>query len=902
VVPSLFVSYSHLDEPWKDRLIETLTARIDPTRVTVWNDRRIEPGAEWFVDIEAAMDRAAIAVCLVSHHYLQSRFCTEYEIGPLLARRERDGLVLVPVLIGPCAWNTVHWLKPIQMLPRDGKTLTDLAGQEDAILTEVAAQVARVLDDASYRPPTVVPVSAPDAVDLTRVRYTGAELVGRDAELARMNLAWRAFDTHVMCLVGWGGVGKTTLANAWLERLAADGYDGARRVFGWSLSGPSDQGLEGSADAFIHAALEWFGDPAPTRGSAWSKGERLAALVAAERTLLVVDGVEVVQSALAGERGRLRDPALATLLVELARRNPGLCVVTSRLPVADLQPHATTVAYENLERLSAPAGRALLRLGGVRGVDDRRLEAASRALRGDALALRLLASVLRDGATRAVEVLEGVLTGDAVPETEEADRVLKTVDAELGPGAPRELLTAVAVLDGAADPLAVRALLSAAVGEDGWQRAARELRRRALLSPEDDRWPDRLEAHPLVAHHFNERLRRSSPEAWTTAHRRLSEHYAASAGQSAALEAIYHSARAGDGEQAVTLFATRVDQRSRGTAGSFTTAGAALSALLPCFVAGSWAPGPALTPRAAAYLLNNVGALLRALGRLEDAAELFRHALAERKAQRLWTDAAKNASNLAEVTLVIGQIARAREAADEGVQLAVASEDVGQIIYCLTTLGDVLHQAGQFEDALKVLEQAEALHRQVLVPRGFPIPVLYRLPGIRYADCLLSLGRADDVLRRIQVLSAQGNDISEEESAFGIALIAEAMRQAPDSTILVRGPRHGAVGYADLALDLLRQSASELYLPKALLIRARGYAAVSDFDAASRDVERALVVARRTSAALFQIDARIEQVRLEIARGNRDMAAKLMTDLRPAIERLGYGRRLPDIGELETAI
>ncbi len=40
-----------------------------------------------------------------------------------------------------------------------------------------------------------------------------------------------------------------------------------------------------SADQFIAAALTWFGDPDPTAGSPWDKGERLAELIKAQRTL-----------------------------------------------------------------------------------------------------------------------------------------------------------------------------------------------------------------------------------------------------------------------------------------------------------------------------------------------------------------------------------------------------------------------------------------------------------------------------------------------------------------------------------------------------------------------------------------------------------------------------------------
>jgi len=92
-----------------------------------------------------------------------------------------------------------------------------------------------------------------------------------------------------------------------------------------------------SADQFIAAALKWFGDPDPTKGSPWDKGERLAELIKRQRTLLILDGLEPLQNPPPGETGRIKDPGLKSLLRELGQQNPGLLVITTRLSVADLQ-------------------------------------------------------------------------------------------------------------------------------------------------------------------------------------------------------------------------------------------------------------------------------------------------------------------------------------------------------------------------------------------------------------------------------------------------------------------------------------------------------------------------------------------------------------------------------------
>jgi hypothetical protein len=64
-------------------------------------------------------------------------------------------------------------------------------------------------------------------------------------------------------------------------------------------------------------------------------------------------------------------PALQALLRELAAFNTGLCVVTTRIPVADIADHEqTSVLRRDLEQLSSDAGAKPLlgsRRKGARG-------------------------------------------------------------------------------------------------------------------------------------------------------------------------------------------------------------------------------------------------------------------------------------------------------------------------------------------------------------------------------------------------------------------------------------------------------------------------------------------------------------------------------------------------------
>lgn len=72
-------------------------------------------------------------------------------------------------------------------------------------------------------------------------------------------------------------------------RFAARKWPGVERYFDWSFySQGSSDSRQTSADLFVSAALTFFGDPDPTVGTPWERGERLAGLVRKYRTLMVL--------------------------------------------------------------------------------------------------------------------------------------------------------------------------------------------------------------------------------------------------------------------------------------------------------------------------------------------------------------------------------------------------------------------------------------------------------------------------------------------------------------------------------------------------------------------------------------------------------------------------------------
>ncbi|HEX3556514.1 MAG TPA: AAA family ATPase [Thermoanaerobaculia bacterium] len=142
--PTVFISYSQKDAAWKDRVVGHLKVLEVEGELAVWDDQRLVAGEEWWPEIEGAMNRAAVAVLLISKDFLTSGFIRGTEVPRLLARRQTEGLRVIPVFVHPCAWEAVDWLAALQGRPGKGRTLSE--GRKPQIEKHLSALALEVRD------------------------------------------------------------------------------------------------------------------------------------------------------------------------------------------------------------------------------------------------------------------------------------------------------------------------------------------------------------------------------------------------------------------------------------------------------------------------------------------------------------------------------------------------------------------------------------------------------------------------------------------------------------------------------------------------------------------------------------------------------------------------------------
>lgn len=142
-VNRIFVSYSHQDRGWVDRLKVMIAPylRGAESELDFWDDSRLQAGQQWDAEIHSALERAGVGVALVSSSFLGSQYVIENELPLIIKAADKGGLRLLWVYLSAAGWEETP-LKRFQATHDTKKPLNALSGSEqDEVLKSVARQI-----------------------------------------------------------------------------------------------------------------------------------------------------------------------------------------------------------------------------------------------------------------------------------------------------------------------------------------------------------------------------------------------------------------------------------------------------------------------------------------------------------------------------------------------------------------------------------------------------------------------------------------------------------------------------------------------------------------------------------------------------------------------------------------
>ena len=142
----VFISYSHRDKQWLERLQVHLKPFVRDGLFDYWDDTRIRSGQKWQEEIERALAATKVAVLLISADFLASDFIVTQELPHLLDAAESEGATILPVIIGPSQFES-SLLKQFQAANSPSKPLRSLSkGKQEEVFVKIAQDVRNTIN------------------------------------------------------------------------------------------------------------------------------------------------------------------------------------------------------------------------------------------------------------------------------------------------------------------------------------------------------------------------------------------------------------------------------------------------------------------------------------------------------------------------------------------------------------------------------------------------------------------------------------------------------------------------------------------------------------------------------------------------------------------------------------
>ncbi len=142
----VFVSYSHLDKEY----LSDVQRHFKPfkSQIDFWDDSRIAPGQKWKEEIRKVISTTKIAILLVSTDFLGSEFILTDELPPLLEAAEKEGAVILIVILKPCLFEEFDDLNQFQAMNPPNRPVSKMDGNEkEELFVNLVRQTKKILDE-----------------------------------------------------------------------------------------------------------------------------------------------------------------------------------------------------------------------------------------------------------------------------------------------------------------------------------------------------------------------------------------------------------------------------------------------------------------------------------------------------------------------------------------------------------------------------------------------------------------------------------------------------------------------------------------------------------------------------------------------------------------------------------
>jgi pimeloyl-ACP methyl ester carboxylesterase len=143
----IFVSYSHDNEDWLNRLHKTMRPILRKGELQLWSDMNIRPGAEWRQEIQKALTNCKVAVLLVTADFLDSDFIDQHELPEIYDAANRKRIKLLWIHVTPALYKETPIERYQAAYPPEPALASLTVVEQDEALRQIATAIKTAVFD-----------------------------------------------------------------------------------------------------------------------------------------------------------------------------------------------------------------------------------------------------------------------------------------------------------------------------------------------------------------------------------------------------------------------------------------------------------------------------------------------------------------------------------------------------------------------------------------------------------------------------------------------------------------------------------------------------------------------------------------------------------------------------------
>jgi TIR domain len=137
ITKPVFISYSHKDAKWLEKLKQFLRPLEDKELIRVWDDTEIRPGSDWLGEISKALESARVAVFLLTQNFLDSPFIREKELPVLIEAAKNRGCLIFWIAVSSSTFEDSPLAKFQGAIPPNAPLDLMSDAEQSKVLTDI---------------------------------------------------------------------------------------------------------------------------------------------------------------------------------------------------------------------------------------------------------------------------------------------------------------------------------------------------------------------------------------------------------------------------------------------------------------------------------------------------------------------------------------------------------------------------------------------------------------------------------------------------------------------------------------------------------------------------------------------------------------------------------------------